>query len=446
MLKEKQIQLKEKLNIILDEIGHLNDIKQEIGKDFISRNLSAHRAMNVWMKNESLETISDSENDIRFLFLFSFALEKSIKKLNLEDITFDVREYFTNVEYRQWKEYKEEEKIDNIYPIVFEDMQQLSDRIWQGKMSAQQFAKLKDNNVLLYDFSMQRAPKITISGVRIDFNKKKSIEISKRILTGKQYPDQIKLNVLNNFKEKIYYNSKNKTLTIFEGSIYIFDGHHRGVGNSLAIEENPEVDFTWGLIIANLTEEEIRDYVVQIDKQKPIKKEQIKEWDLEKQENLIVSVISKDKISKLNKVMVSQEVEIKHQRGLVTKNIIAEAIAENYELNDTTDIRGIGNWIVEFTDHLFSLYPEAFITNPYKIKEKSYINHKNMFYAYIALSAKLKNSIEWKDIIKIKMQSIDFNKENQLWKDIGLNTNRVNKTLRNKLYKLFIEGSDKNEI
>ena len=167
---------------------------------------------------------------------------------------------------------------------------------------------------------------------------------------------------------------------------------------------------------------------------------------MEKQENLIVSVISKDKISKLNKVMVSQEVEIKHQRGLVTKNIIAEAIAENYELNDTTDIRGIGNWIVEFTDHLFSLYPEAFITNPYKIKEKSYINHKNMFYAYIALSAKLKNSIKWKDIIKIKMQNVDFNKENQLWKDIGLNTNRVNKTLRNKLYKLFIEGSDKNEI
>ena len=79
MLKEKQIQLKEKLNIILDEIGHLNDIKQEIGKDFISRNLSAHRAMNVWMKNEPLETISDSENDIRFYFYFSFALENLSK-------------------------------------------------------------------------------------------------------------------------------------------------------------------------------------------------------------------------------------------------------------------------------------------------------------------------------------------------------------------------------
>ena len=110
------------------------------------------------------------------------------------------------------------------------------------------------------------------------------------------------------------------------------------------------------------SESEARDYMLQINKQKPIKYEQIKAWDMDRIENLVVSVIADDKISKLNKVMVEQRAEIRNNKGLTTKNIIAEAISENYQLDDTTDIRALGNWIVEFTDNLMSLYPEAFIT------------------------------------------------------------------------------------
>ena len=62
--------------------------------------------------------------------------------------------------------------------------------------------------------------------------------------------------------------------------------------------------------------------MVQINKQKPIKKEQIKVWDLNKKENLIVSVIADDKISKLNKVMKEQDIEIKYGRGLTTKILL----------------------------------------------------------------------------------------------------------------------------
>lgn len=442
MLKEKQNLLKEKLNNIFDKIGHLDEVKQEIGKEFISRNLSPYRAMNVWMRNEPLETISDSDNDIKFLFLFSLALENALAKFNIEHIYLNTKEYFTNVEYNQWKNYKEEEIKDNVYPIVFENVQQLSERIWQTTITAQQLAELDADNLLLYNFKTQRAPKITVSGIKIDFDKNKTFEIRDRILNGEQFPDHIKLNILNNFQEKIHYDPKKQVLTIGEGSIInIFDGYHRKVANSLVIEENPEIDFTWGLIITNLSETAAKDYMIQIDKQKHIKREQIKAWDLNKKENLVVKVISDDKISKLAKVMKDQELEIKHERGLVTKNIIAEAIAENYHLDETTDIRAIGNWIVEFTDYLFSLYPKEFITNPYVITKQSVINYKNMFYAYIALSAKLKDNPNWKEIVSDKMQSIDFDKENQLWKDIGLVTNRVNKVLRNKLYELITEGS-----
>jgi len=64
-----------------------------------------------------------------------------------------------------------------------------------------------------------------------------------------------------------------------------------------------------------------------------------------------------------------------------------------------------------------------------------------MFYGYIALSAKLQNNRQWKELLKQKMESIDFNITNPLWKDLGmLSNNDANKTLRNKLYNLFEGG------
>ena len=439
MFKENKEKLKNDINKIIQEIGHMNKIKQEIGDEFISRNINVHRAMNVWTKNESLDSISDSDEDIRFLFLFSIALEKALKDKDIE-IIFDAQKYFTQLEYSQWIDYKEEEKSKNVYPIVFENVQQISDKIWQTTLSPQKLAELDAENLILYNFKTQRSPKITISGVKIDYDKQKTIEIKKRILNGEQYPDHIKLNILNNFQEKIHYNPKTETLTIEKGAINIFDGYHRKVANSLAVEEalegNIDINFNWGIIITNLSENDAKDYMVQIDKQKPIKKEQIKSWDLTKKENLVVSVIADDRISKLNKAMRDQESEIRIKKALVTKNIIAEAIAESYELDETTDIRELGGWIIEFTDYLFSLYPDAFIVNPYEVQEYSFINHKNMFYGYIALSGKLYGNDDWKNILKNKLESIDFKKDNNLWYSIAMNS-KLNKSLRNKIYKLF---------
>lgn len=438
MIKIKKEKLINEINKILKEVEHNNNVKQEIGKEFISRNLSAHRAMNVFMGIEDLRVLSDSDDDIRFLFIFTFALKKALQeKMNI-NLDIDLKNYFTQVEYREWINYKEEKPSDNIYPIVFENVQQIAEGIWQTTMTAKELAQLDSDNVILYNFKTQRNPKVTAAGIKIDYDKNKTLEIKNRLLNGEQYPDHIKLNILKNFNEKIKYNPKTQTLTVYEGIINIFDGFHRKVANSLAIEENPELDFIWPIIITNLTENAAKDYMVQIDKQKPIKREQIKAWDLNKKENLIVSVIVDDKISKLNKVMKEQYSEIKYNKGLVTKNIIAEAIAENYELDDLTDIRELGNWIIEFTDYIFGLYPDAFITNPYEVKNTSVINHKNIFYGYIALSAKLQYNTKWKEIAKKVMKKIDFSIDNPLWKEIGLLTNReANKSLRNKIYDIF---------
>lgn len=446
MLKEKQVQLKERLAKIINEIGRssfADEVRQDVISEFKSRNLNAGRASFVMTQNLDLNTLDENdEENILFLFLLAYAINKALD--GKENIKINVEDYFTKLEVRKWIDYKETEKQDDIYPIVLEDVTQLNDRIWQLTLSAQELNRLSVANILLYNFRTQRNPKITVSGEKINMDTKKVQEIKERLLNGEQYPDQIRLNVLNTGEERPVYNAKNRTLTLNEGCIVnIFDGYHRKTANDLAIIEDESLDFTWSIMVSYLSEKMAHDFMTQIDKQKPIKKEFIQQMDYTRPENLVVDIIMNDKLSELAQVTKDDNDYITKNRALTKKSILADAIAENYadQIKTSMGIRNVGKWIVEFTDQLMGLYVEEFIANPYEIKERSLINHKNMFHGYIAMSAELQENREWKSILESVIDSIDFDISNSLWKDIGIANNQdANKSTRNKLYKLFKEA------
>lgn len=442
MLKDKEIQLKERLKNIIGEIGYNNAIKQEIGEEFKSRNLSALRALWLFSENLDVNALTDSEEDIRFLFLFTYTLGQALHGKTA--LRIPVEEYFTKVECEKWSNYKEEPRLKNIYPIVMENVEMITDKIWQTVMTAQQLNHMDADNLLIYNFKTQRNPKITVSGEKINIDTGKVNAIKERLLNNEQYPDPIRLNIVNTGESRPVYSAKNRTLTLLEGCIInIFDGYHRKTANALALEVNPDLQFNWPITITNLSEKQAHDFMAQIDKQKPIKKEYTAQMDYTKAENLVVDAIIDDKLSELSKVMKDDDAYIRLNRALTKKSIIAEAIREKYDeqLALRTNIRKVARWIVEFTDYLMGAYTDEFIVNPYKVKETQVINHKNMFYGYIALSAKLYGNKNWKELLKQKMESIDFSKDNQRWKDFGmLNPKDANKVLRNKLYNLFEGG------
>jgi len=451
MIKQQELQLKNKLSEIVKGIGYDKDIKEEVRKEFISRGLRSTngslRATWVLSENIPLNTLTDSETDVRFLFLFTLILGKVLAKVNSE-FRINPQDYFTELEYNQWKDYKEEQNNEDIFPLVLEKAQRVGlseSRIWQLPMSAQLLGEIDEKNAILYNFSTQRNPKITAFGEQINIDKVKIKEIKDRMLAGEQYPDPIILNILNNGESSVSYNDNKETLTINEGSIInIVDGFHRKTANTLALMENPELQFNWQVTITFLSEKAAHDYMTQKDKQKPMKKEWIQLKDYNKSENLVIDVIVDDKLSELAKVMKEEDSYIRLNKALTKKSIVAEAIKECYEeqLKISSNIRNIGKWIVEFTDYLMGLYSEEFIADPYKIRETSMINNKNIFYAYIALSAKLQNNKDWKEILKKQMKSINFKNTNKLWKDLGMvnNNKDANKTLRTKLYNLLTEG------
>ena len=444
MLKEQQNNLIIKLKGIIKEIGYMNDIKQDVVANFKSRNLNGLRAAWVLSENLDLNTLTDSEQDIRFLFLFSLALNRALKEKEI-GISIDVKDYFTELECQQWLYYREEKEEKDIFPIIIENVQKISDKLWQGVMSVQQLEEINRMNIILYNFSTQRDPIVTAYGERINIDKNKINEIKERMLNNEQYPDPIILNILNDGESKVTYNEKNNTLIIHEGSkINIVDGFHRKTASSLVLEINPSIQFNWQVTFTFLSEKDAHDYMRQKDKQKPIKREWIDQKDYSRHENLVIDVIVDDRLSELAKVMKEDDQYIKLNRALTKKSIISEAIKECYteDLKTSINIRKIGKWIVEFTDYLIGTYAEEFIVNPYVIKETSLINNKNMFYGYIALSKQLQGNSNWEELMKQKIESIDFSITNKLWKDIGLLNNKnkdASKVLRNKLYKLFVE-------
>ena len=447
MIKEKEIQLKEKLKIFIKNYGHDNTIKKFITDEFKSRNIKSSDVLRgtwVFTSNLDLNTLSDEEDDIRFLFLFSYSLNKALKSEGI--LPLDLENYFTKVEIDKWEEYKEEGKSKTIFPKVIKNAVELRDNIWQCVFTAQELASWEEDNLLLYNFKTQRNPKITAAGEKINLDINKVYQIKERLLKGDQYPDPIILNCIGEVRPT--FNGKNGIgdLIFNEGTVInVVDGYHREVANALAVEENLELNFKWQITFTFLSLSQAHDYMAQKDKQKPIKKEYIAQMDYSLVENLAVDAIIDDKLSELAKVMKDDDAYIKNNRALTKKSIIAKAIIENYEeqLETSINIRAISNWIVEFTDYLMGSYIKEFITNPYEIKKNSMINHKNMFYGYIALSSELYNNSDWKILMKEKIESIDFNNEAQLWKDLGMvnNTDDANKTLRYKLYNFFKGGA-----
>ena len=438
MLKDKERQLKNKLRGILHEVGYMNDTKQFVMDEFKSRNLSSLRAAWVFSENLDLDTLTDNEGDIQFLYLFSFALNKALKEKDI-NILNDYQSYFTSVEISEWENYKEEKESEDIFPYNLKDVQEIvPGQQWQTKLTIQQFNELY--NVLLWNPNSQRGFKVTKKAIRINENPLKVKEIAENILAGTYYPDHIKINVVKD-ENKPIYNPKTRMLTLREGTkLNIWDGQHRKSASALVLVENPDIDFTWPIDITNLSEIETHNAMVQINKQSPIKLDVISTKDYSKNENLVLDKIM-DSRGDLASATKDTDAFVKSDRALTTKPILAEAIKDNYDNLDSAMQRDeVAKWIVEFTNYLMGVYSDEFIVNPYEVKKTSYINNLNMFYGYITLSAILKDNKNWKEILKQKINSIDFSVDNPMWREIGIiKENKIGKPTKNKLYKLFME-------
>jgi hypothetical protein len=273
---------------------------------------------------------------------------------------------------------------------------------------------------------------------RIRLDKGKVQTIKERLLSGQQFSDDIRINVLHDGEDEISFNEKTGELTVVSGTMNIFDGYHRKTANSLSISENPELDFNWGLAITNFSEKKAQDFMVQIDKQKPIRQEHTKAMDTSSLGNSVVNAILDIDTSEFATQIRELDSELKFG-GLTKKSILAISIEECYadKLTNKLQVKPIAKHITNVIDYIIGMNVEEFIVHPNETRENSYINHKNMFAGYVALSEKLFGDKNWEDTIEKVIDNVDFKINNSFWKDIGLTDTEMSKSTRKNLYKFF---------
>ena len=265
---------------------------------------------------------------------------------------------------------------------------------------------------------------------RINVNTKKIQEISDNLLSGKQFADEIKINILRNGDDDIDFITSNDIvgdLKVNSGEMNIFDGFHRKTANQLAVIKNPDLQFNWKLTITNFTEQKAQDFIVQINKQTPIKKEYISTLDKSKIENLVVDLIIDNPIFELSDKIKNTEQELKYN-GYTKKSLLAMAIADNYSdlLTSKSMAKDISVWIVDFLNSIAEF-----------LNKDNLSTNKYMFLAYIGLSRRLYKASNWRESVVDIISAYDFSKNNENNIYISNLSGNLNKATKNMLYKLF---------
>lgn len=448
MLNQSNANLINILNQMINKYGTNRQVKEYLKSKFIDKNLLSSYPVKILSKRLELETL-DIKNDkeLFVLYVFTEGLQEALKLKDRNDELIgleeeinklDVKDYFTASEQQYFSQHSYTAEKEEGYPYIFTNMLKVSDNHYTGIISAQELALIDRANDIIYNFNTQRNAKIDMFGIkRINVNAKKIQEISDNLLSGKQFADEIKINILRNGDDEIEFSSTDGIigeLKVISGEMNIFDGFHRKTANQLAIIRNPELQFNWKLTITNFTEQKAQDFMVQINKQTPIKKEYINTLDKSKIENLVVDLIIDNPLFELSDKIKNTEQELKYD-GYTKKSLLATAIADNYSdlLTNKSMAKSVADWIVDFLNHISQfLSKNDFSTNRY------------MFMSYIGMSRKLYKVNNWVQRVSHIFSSYDFSRDNQDNIYISNLTNNLNKSAKNKLYNLFI-GERENE-
>lgn len=409
MLTIKRAELIKMLNNCIRKYGGQRSIRNTVTQEFKNRGLNSGYGNKIFNGRLELECLDiNKSEDLFILYTFTDGLYKALKEIesNNEDTDTPLlrpARYFTPIEC---------DKFENLilqpeesgYPYVLNNMLKVTDGQYLGVISAKQLSKLDKD--IVYNFNTQRDAKVDIFGIKnININRKKINDIKTRILSGQQFPDSIKINVLRDGNDDVEFLTENGiigTLKIKSGEMDIFDGFHRKTASQMALLENPDLDLNWEIIVTNFTEKRAQDFMVQIDKQTRIKQEYIKGLDKTKFENLAVDLIIDNPLFELSDKIKLSDQELRFG-GYTKKSLLATAIKDNFSdiLTNKIKTREVSDWIVEFLNYISDF-----------LNEKDYSTNKYMFMSYIALSKNMYRIDTWKNSTNKIFSDFDFSLKN----------------------------------
>lgn len=339
-------------------------------------------------------------------------------------------------------------KVEFEYPYTFQRVIKASDTEYVTVMSAKEIAAWWNNEALTYNFQTQRLSKkkLTKDGQVIEKPdvKAKSVKaITELMLSGRYKSNALLFNILVDGNDHIEY--EDGELTIYEGTtVNLIDGMHRVQAILNVLEQDPDYDRNFIVVITHLPLAEAQDLLSQVNTTNRFDATLAKYYGA----NKLGEQITKDlmNIPELRGRVSIKTTLDKKLNYLTNFAVLSEAIEDVFQPQTTKDRYDVLEVLKKFFGYLINAYEHEFVTHVNEVRQKSWINHHNTFVGYVTLAKKLydKYGMEFPvNKITQAVDSIDFTKKEGLpYNDIISPQGKVNSNVIKRNIKEFFEKID----
>lgn len=142
------------------------------------------------------------------------------------------KNYFTEIEILNYKNYVPEKKAETVDYHVFHDVVKKAEDQFQLTLTIKELVELREKEFVRIDTNFQRQSKIIINPEtqqvqkHVVVNPKRVAEIAELIKEGKYYFDELKIALIRDENSKLFYNEEEKKL-YWQGDCVVPDGNHR---------------------------------------------------------------------------------------------------------------------------------------------------------------------------------------------------------------------------
>ena len=403
----------------------LRDFMQEVYKD---KKMVEIKVDSILKGQILLNTLGADELGVWCVYLNEYTLDKTIAP----------EKYYTEYVIERIKQYYDvNAKKTKTDRIILHNVVKVKNQYLCPFISHEDIALYMDNGLFGYDMATQRPPDIiNVKGMllqqpSINFTSVK--EISDIIYEDLFTCNLITVNILkkSNFnQDKVFYDEKEKTLTILE-PVFILDGFHRVLGSNDAYLKSKEtgkvLEYGFMLSITNFTIREAQNHVSRESKVNPLDKEYMKTYD-KNDNNVFIDAINNSGDSTTNemknKVANSLDEIGKDNKKYTTFNILNNALKiADLEFNiPSRNDDMLSKFILVFNTIIGEYLKKYDYTNIKLLKKECVTLMPNIFIGYVALAKGLLNRDDAKQVIKdmIRTGELDLSRKKDEWTDMEM--------------------------
>lgn len=395
-------ELNDKLENKFSNIVNRRRVLEQIGDNvYKKRNFLNAATYSILLKQRPLSDVSDKE-----IYWIIDSINQVFKENNEYNLIKDLKisDIFTDREIQMYDKSKFNYKKEDVYPITFDVIQVAEDQ-WLSTISSKKLFDLYKKQIINYNKNTQRPLKeVTRNGVRtykINKNKSSVESIKNELKKGLFIPNCLTFNI-NMDNPSNDFNINNNELTLYSGQFDLIDGFHRYSAITELLQENPNIEFNFGIWIMNFDENKSCRFIAQEDKRNKISRSYTKSLDVLNGENFssrIIQILNEDIHSPIKgKLSRYNDSNLKYDEIVITIN-------DTFKCNSRIEANKTGENIIKNFEVLEDNYIDV-----------SNLNSNELIFVLIGIGL-LQDD-------KINEECLINNIKNYISSDIILNTRR----------------------